>query len=290
MQSMTGFGEAKQKIADQEYRIEAKSVNSRFLDIRTYSPAGALGLNHRIENEIRKRFHRGKFEVSIHIRAHAVEGEKRVDFDTLTKIIKNFKQRGEMFASIDLATLALINREWFFEKAQKFDEDLIAQLCQKSFEALRRSRQREGLALKKKIVLLLKTLEQHTGKIAKLSLKDIKRRHVALKKQLAETKLQHASMEERDIPRTQKWADISLVTDKFDITEEADRLKIHIAHFKALLREKKPVGRELDFLIQEMNREVNTMGSKSLNSDISKEIVASKSDLEKIREQVQNLE
>lgn len=296
MKSMTGFGNAIREKKNYQLEIEIKSVNQRFLDIQIRSPK-VLGF---VENELRQliktKLSRGRVDVFINL-TYLGEQDKKVTInwqliDTLyTQMTTGIKERYGEANALSIGKLIerfALNEEFVtIAEATEEDQDLLAQLAKETMQtalrSIEESRSIEGQALAN--VLLQQTAELKQN-IAGLT------NFVEIYEQEFQTRYQEKleAFLGAEVERDRLLTEIAILLERGDIHEEIDRLIIHTQKLEELLEADYPIGRELDFLLQEMNREINTIGSKSSAIEIKNHVVQSKTILEKIREQIQNIE
>lgn len=285
--SMTGFGRGVADGPVGRLVVEIQSLNRKYLEIFISLPKEFS----RFENEVRKwvseEVARGQVNVRIHWIPAADAWTKMLPSPEVLKGLKSgweklSKQLGFDPKKIDLPFLVQnLPAMQKVDLAEEEDLPILQKSVVSALKALTEMRRKEGSALKK-------DLFQRTCALEKMALKVEKRSPDAsqkMRQKLAE-KIGEATPEcDERILR-----EVALFAERVDITEEITRLKSHFAQFKALLEEKGPMGRKMEFLVQEMGREINTIGSKSLDIEISRLIVEMKSELEKNREQIQNIE
>lgn len=296
MKSMTGFGNAIREKKNYQLEIEIKSVNQRFLDIQIRSPK-VLGF---VENELRQliktKLSRGRVDVFINL-TYLGEQDKKVTInwqliDTLyTQMTTGIKERYGEANALSIGKLIerfALNEEFVtIAEATEEDQELLAQLAKETMQtalrSIEESRSIEGQALAN--VLLQQTAELKQN-IAGLT------NFVEIYEQEFQTRYQEKleAFLGAEVERDRLLTEIAILLERGDIHEEIDRLIIHTQKLEELLEADYPIGRELDFLLQEMNREINTIGSKSSAIEIKNHVVRSKTILEKIREQIQNIE
>jgi uncharacterized protein (TIGR00255 family) len=293
IKSMTGYGTATtQTESGRSYTVEIKSVNHRYCDVHVKLPGKLSFLEHDIKKLVKNRFHRGRFDLYFALDEFGQES-KQITFDRelAEQYLQQLRDLGSYLAiesPIDILSLTRMPDVLKVE-ATELDQDEakieVEQILHQALNHLEEMRIHEGQVLNDDVVAHLEHIQELVTEIAR---------------QAVTTPLQYkAALEERikrlvdnsvEIPEERLVQEIALFVDRIDVSEELTRLDGHIAHFLHLLRIQDVVGRKLDFLIQEMNREINTIGSKSNNGDISKQVVEIKAILEKIREQVQNVE
>ncbi|WP_265459980.1 YicC/YloC family endoribonuclease [Enterococcus sp. HY326] len=293
MKSMTGFGKALQ--ADQHYQldIEMKSVNHRFLDVQIRSPKQVNPFELSIRQLVKEQIQRGRIEIYINLReVGAGSKEVQVQWELLDQLLHRLDS-GLTDRQIETKNLAaallpsLVTQEDYIKVVETNQaaelEELLLTTVQAAIGSLDQSRQKEGVGIQK----VLQQYQQDFT-VIKEDLASFVSEFEADFRQRFETKLK--TWLEDHVAEDRLLTEMALLLERGDIHEELDRLTIHLESLSDLLTKAEPVGRELDFLIQEMNREVNTIGSKSSPIEIKNRVVQMKTILEKIREQVQNVE
>lgn len=288
IQSMTGFGKGEAKDENYNVSVEIKSVNNRFKDIRFKLPSHLNSLEMELRELLQNRFIRGTFDVFVGVRK--AEGKNRFDDlddnkvkQFLEKIVPVFEQ-----TEIDYKfnPTDFLRSEFYKDQESSGDElkDLVTKAFSDALLDLERARSVEGEKLKTLLVNHLgefnnafKTIEANADKFTAYVEEKLKKRVQDYK---AEVNIENSRM----------LQEIVFYLEKIDVHEEINRLHSHLEKFQNLLKLKGEVGRQIDFIIQEMNRETNTIGSKSNLKEISDEVVKMKMQLEKMREQGLNLE
>jgi len=296
MKSMTGFGNAIHEKKNYQLEIEIKSVNQRFLDIQIRSPK-VLGF---VENELRQliktKLSRGRVDVFINL-TYLGEQDKKVTInwqliDTLyTQMTTGIKERYGEANALSIGKLIerfALNEEFVtIAEATEEDQELLAQLAKETMQtalrSIEESRSIEGQAMANVLLQQTAELKQNIAGLANF---------VEIYEQEFQTRYQEKleAFLGAEVERDRLLTEIAILLERGDIHEEIDRLIIHTQKLEELLEADYPIGRELDFLLQEMNREINTIGSKSSAIEIKNHVVQSKTILEKIREQIQNIE
>ncbi|MBO5047652.1 MAG: YicC family protein [Clostridia bacterium] len=292
IKSMTGYGRAKKEIGGRNILVELKSVNNRYLDCTVKLPKLFGFLEEKIKSYISsKGISRGKVEIFVSIdileeigvsveldRAYA-----KSYIDALRTLAAEFNLEND----ISVMSVAA-NRDIFSVK--KADEDMdrewanVLPVLEEATAAFITSREREGANMKADILSKKANIEALVKKIAPLSEADAKNQYAKLESRIKQLLGDVVVDENRLI------AECALFADKIAIDEELVRLSSHFEAFDQIVASDEPVGRKLDFLLQEINRETNTIGSKACDVNIAKIVVEIKSELEKIREQIQNIE
>ena len=294
MKSMTGFGKGNGETADYQIEIEIKSVNQRFMDLQLRMPKQLNDLEALIRQEVKKVLQRGRVELYLTLNEkNAVHKEVIVQWDLLVPFLKQVEE--EAAQRLDIKELSkknllekLIVHEAFLDIREKQQEDTqleqgVLDALSQALTAIDQSREIEGQGIYQ---VLKENQQQLLGKI--MELQTFIAVYEADHRQRFEKKLTEYLGEQVDQERL--LTEMAILLERGDIHEELDRMMIHLDSMTTLLEAKSPIGRELDFLIQEMNREVNTIGSKSSPIEIKNSVVQMKTIIEKIREQVQNIE
>lgn len=293
MNSMTGFGRGIGIDESLQIIIEIKSVNSRFLDLHLNMPATLYFLENTLRRHIKDTLQRGKVEVNVTLKNTSDREKVFTVNNTLADqirdflVVQGFSQTKERASLRDMMS---ISQDWLVLEDVPFEE---AKLEVATLDALKTAlaglcdmRALEGANLKAEIEGRVNTLEAVLQEVT--AHKDI-----AVKK-YEERLLQRIQtvLEKTDVTVNMDrfLQEVATMSDKTDITEEIVRFGSHVVQLKDTLKENQPIGRKLDFLLQEMNREVNTMGSKGSDLEITDRVVVLKCELEKIREQIQNIE
>ena len=294
MKSMTGFGKGNGETADYQIEIEIKSVNQRFMDLQLRMPKQLNDLEALIRQEVKKVLQRGRVELYLTLNEkNAAHKEVIVQWDLLVPFLKQVEE--EAAQRLDIKELSkknllekLIVHEAFLDIREKQPEDTqleqgVLDALSQALTAIDQSREIEGQGIYQ---VLKENQQQLLGKI--MELQTFIAVYEADHRQRFEKKLTEYLGEQVDQERL--LTEMAILLERGDIHEELDRMMIHLDSMTTLLEAKSPIGRELDFLIQEMNREVNTIGSKSSPIEIKNSVVQMKTIIEKIREQVQNIE
>lgn len=295
IQSMTGYGRFEQSFESGKYTVEVKSVNNRFAEIQTRLPKVFNPLELQIRKKISEKLERGS--INLNVNFEAAQGAISIDYDE-----KVFEQYTEVFNKMsqkigdgevrDISLLSPFFREFVVSKPTEFSiEELTAEIMQvidKAIENLTEERKREGAALSGFFLKSLDEILQNVEKVEKYAPQRIERYKERLN--TAVELLKKEGIDEQRIS-----LEIILMVEKLDITEEITRLKTHIFATKSLISESnsgkatQAVGKRLGFWLQEINREINTIGSKANDGAISEIVVLMKDAAEQMREQSLNL-
>lgn len=293
MKSMTGFGSGTATKDGITCTVEIKSVNARFLDLFIRSPKQMNPFESIIRGMVQDRINRGKVEVSVSIQD---AGERPKTFtinSVLRKQIQELLVQEEFYddpKKVPLQAVNSISNDWIQQQdtpiAEEVLSDIVKEATSSALDALIAMRAVEGEHIQQDLVDRIVTLENIISQIDtnKAGAVEAYREHIRSKIQEYLVSLEASISEERFLQ------EIAILADKTDITEEIVRFSSHVVQLKNTLTDENPIGRKVDFILQEMNREVNTIGSKAMDSNITEFVVQLKCELEKIREQVQNVE
>lgn len=291
IKSMTGYGAAKGVSGKIEISIELKSVNNRYLDCTVKLPRVFLALEKPLKSVVQERISRGKVDVFVSIdMSNSDDVEIKVHTKLAQGYISALKQMAEDY-DLDGSIRAIdLTRFPDIIQAEKIETD-IDKLCEDCCEILKEAiakfdemRYYEGEKLKDDILARLDEIEKHAQVIENSAPKIIEAYRLKIENRIKEI------LEGQDIDQTRILTEAAIFADRAAIDEELIRLRSHISQLRQILNESEPVGRKIDFLLQEFNREVNTISSKSSDIEMSKIVVDLKAEVEKIREQAQNIE
>lgn len=293
MNSMTGFGRATQIVDGLQCIIEIKSVNSRFLDLNIRSPKQVNSVEHSIRKCIQKTIHRGKVDVFVTLQDVADREKQFIINSSLKHQIQDLLVSEGFYREpqeVPLSAVMAISHDWVQIQDSEVTEDVLQSLVTdtttNALNALVSMRQSEGIHIQQD---LLHRLSQMTNIIEDIN--SHKADAVIAYKENLRTKIMDY-VEGLDITANEDrlLQEVAIMADKTDITEEIVRFRSHVVQLTNTLKMDEPIGRKLDFIIQEMNREVNTIGSKAMDITLTDHVVQLKCELEKVREQVQNIE
>ena len=292
LRSMTAYGRHDVVIGEKEISVEIRSVNNRYLDLTVRLPRSHSYLEEKIKKELSARgISRGKMEVNVSI-VNPLGASIAVDSAYAKEYIDALRTlRDEFGLADDISVMTVArNQEIFKIKRPDVDEeaewnDLLSALTPAIDEFIA-MREREGQNLASDMREKIALLRKYTETVSAASAEDINGYKAKL-----EAKLRQVLSDNRvTIDENRILTECALFADKVAVDEEIVRLDSHFGAFLEFLEASEPVGRKMDFLLQEMNRESNTIGSKCSNSEIARTVVEMKSELEKIREQIQNIE
>lgn len=291
VRSMTGYGRAEETRGGRDITVEIKSVNSRYFEYSARMPRSYMFLDDRLKKLVNAAISRGKTELSLAV--VNIDAEEATVSPNL-KLAREYRdalcQMSEELGIADDVTASTLTRfpDIFTTRRAGLDEEqlwadvrAVAQAAVENFIAMRTA---EGEKLKADIVSRLGWIETAVGEIEKTSAarmeKYTARLYEKLKTLLADTQIDEARI----------LTEAAIFADKTAVDEETVRLRSHIQQYHAILALNEPVGRKLDFLTQELNREANTVGSKAQDIAVTRMVVDMKAEIEKIREQIQNIE
>ncbi|MEE8394748.1 MAG: YicC/YloC family endoribonuclease [bacterium] len=291
IRSMTGFGRAEKSAAGWRCWAELRSVNGRFLEVRFKLPPGLLYLEEKLKALIRADCERGKIDCTLTLAPeNPAQAEMAWNKELLQQyagLLKNFQQVLGTEIQVTLGNLTTIKELFPGERWEDHAEGLEPLLCETvraGVEELVRMRAREGDALHAEMVARIATIGELMDTVSPLAGKVPDNYARRLRENLSQLMDGIPPREERILQ------EIALLADRCDVSEEISRFNTHLDHLAQMLRQGGAVGRKFDFLLQELNREANTLASKSNDAEISGCVVEIKSELEKLREQIQNIE
>ena len=291
IKSMTGYGSAKGTVEGIEVCVELKSVNNKFLDTSVRLPRNFLFAEETIKSAVMSHISRGKVDVFVTVdTSMADDMVVKVNEPLLKGYIAALEQIAENNALPNDITTMSVSRfpDVLNVEKKELDAEAVAAgmrdiaeqaLC--DFDAMRI---REGAKLKEDVLKKLETIEKLVGIIETESPKTVEEYREKLKQKLLEV------LGTSGIDETRIITEAAIFADKVAVDEETVRLRSHMVQLRTMLDGGSPIGRKIDFLLQEFNREANTTGSKCQNADIAHVVVDLKSEIEKIREQIQNIE
>ena len=291
MKSMTGFGRAKLEKNDRIYRIEIKSVNHKYSDISIKMPRSLNYLEEKIKKEIASNISRGKIDVYIGFENYSeAQKEIKVNDGLVKEYIKEFeKLANENNLSMNIPVTEITKLPDVLTLREKEEEEDVIQNevleCMKlAVENFVEMRKQEGNKIKEDLRNRINKVEQYVQEISEFSTRLVEEYIVKLEQRIKDI------LKTDVVDKSRLAMEVVIYADKCSIEEELTRLKSHIVQFNQFLEVETPIGKKIDFLLQEMNRETNTIGSKSGSLDITNLVVNMKTELEDIREQVQNIE
>ena len=286
--SMTGFGAADAQWETWICQVEIRSVNQRFLDIRCRLPFGFQTMEPEIKKQIKAVSSRGKIDCSIKLEKGAPEEKLKLNLERAqhyNELLTEFEALSGRKVGVDardLSSLNIIEENKSGEPPEKC-EKVVRECLSRALEGLQEMKEREGQAMQSDIQQRLSSCGNIVNSIEKLSQAEPERFRDRLQERFSQL------TEGVEINPERLEQEIALLADRLDISEEVVRFRTHLEHMDEIMSQRE-VGKKAEFMMQELNREVNTMASKSNHAGISQASVEIKSELEKVREQLQNIE
>lgn len=291
IRSMTGYGSAKGQAGDLQISVEVKSVNNRYLDASVRMPRSFLFAEDAVKSAIGRHISRGKVDMFINVDSSAADDMSvKVNEALLKGYIDAINLISGKFGLENDLTAVSAGRFSDILSVEKKDLDaeeisvglvFVAEEALRDFDAMR---EREGEKLCTDVLSKLETISSLVTVVEEESPRTVEAYRNRLREKISEV-LSSAGVDENRI-----LAEAAIYADRVAVDEETVRLRSHMSQLRSMLAGGSPIGRKIDFLIQEFNREANTIGSKCQNSDIAHVVVELKSEIEKIREQIQNIE
>ena len=290
--SMTGFGRGESSSNGYQVTVEIKTLNSRYLDISVRMPQSIQDKEIKLKECVQKNLSRGKVNLNINVdRTKSAGPDIKLNEDLVksySSILRNLRSTGNIDEPVTVSDLLQFNDIFETRKEDEKEVRIIWECTESALETalenLNTMRQNEGRELKDDLSNLVTGISSQLDEVIVLSDKRAPEIREKLK-----TRIQKMITEEQVDPDRMEM-EIALLVDKMDINEEVIRLQSHLKFFLEALEAEEPVGRRLNFLCQEINRELNTIGSKANDSTVAHHIVLGKEKLEQVREQVQNIE
>lgn len=290
-QSMTGFGSGRATEGGEDISVEVKSVNHKFCEVKVRLPRELQSLEPVVVRQIKARLNRGAVDLSVKRASRSTTGTVPVvDVALVKEYRRAFRELANAAGLSDDIRLRDLMQQPGVLRLEEPAVDLIASAAalaaaiDQALDALSKMRAQEGTAIETDLVARLTEVESRVVRLKLLAPQAVTDHHQRLVERIAEL-AKGVTVDPQRLAQ-----EVALFAERTDVAEELTRLTSHLVQFKSLLAGKEPAGRQLDFLVQEMHREVNTTGSKSQHPEISNHVVALKAELERIREQVQNVE
>ena len=289
--SMTGYGRAQEVIGNKDITVEIKGINHRFFEFNARVPRTYGYIEERIKSVLQSSISRGKVEVSVAIyNVDTPDSEVAVNVELAKNYLETLRASAtELNIADDLKLSHLLQLNDVFTIRKKADDEeavlsAVEEVTGKAVNSFVAMRRTEGSKLKEDLLSSIVSIENAVGVIEEKASQMADDYRERLFQKLTEI------LHDKNIDEQRVLTEAAIFAEKVAVDEETVRLRSHISQFRQLLEIPEPVGRKLDFLIQEFNRETNTIGSKVQNVEITKIVVDIKSDIEKIREQIQNIE
>ncbi|HHT93668.1 MAG TPA: YicC family protein [Clostridiaceae bacterium] len=292
LRSMTGFGRGEYSDGERRFIVEIKTVNHRYIDINVRMPRDLISLEEKIHKLVKKHITRGK--VDIFITSYNIKTQQNtvvLNEDLIVSLLESMKALSEKFGLDNDVTTSTILQfpESYTIVYDEVDTEKIWEIlgvaCEQALLNVVEMREKEGSAISKNLLDILANMEKCFAEIKEKS----PQVPIEYKKKL-EQRLDELLTQPVDMIDERIAIEVALFADKCNIDEEIARLDSHITQGRNILSDGGVAGRTLDFLVQEMNREVNTIGSKTNSIEITENVIALKSEIEKFREQIQNIE
>lgn len=290
IKSMTGYGKSSLSINSRDYQVEIKAVNHKYIDINIKLPRVISYLEDDIRKIVNSKIKRGKIDISILFENYSNEGNDiRINTELAKMYIQNLKKLADeenISANIEVTEITkfpdvLTIKSNFDEKQIKIE---LIQAVEDALEQLINMRQNEGNRISQDIFDKILQIEKKNEEIFELSTGLIDEYVVKLEARIKEI------LKTEELDKSRLMQEVVIYADKCSVEEEITRLRSHIEQLRGLINSDEPSGKKMDFIIQEMNREINTIGSKANNLEIVNRVVDIKTILEDIREQIQNIE
>ena len=289
--SMTGYGSAKGSVEGQEITVELKSVNNRYLDCSVRLPRNFLFAEDTVKQAVSVGVSRGKVDVFVSAQASQDSGTVVSVNEELARgyrdAVAHIAETLGLESGLNAFSLARFPDVLTVER-RELDKDkaaaALSEITAKAVEEFNAMREREGERLRRDMLGKLETIEGLVSVVEERSPQTVKEYRERLEARLRDILADRSLDEQRVI------TEAAIFADRTAVDEETVRLRSHIAQFRTMLEEGSPIGRKMDFLVQEFNRESNTIGSKCSDASLAKVVVDLKSEIEKIREQLQNVE
>lgn len=289
--SMTGYGRSQESINGKTILVEIKSVNHRYFEFNAKTPRGCAFLEEKLKNLVAQKVSRGKIDLYLSI---IFDETSEVQVKVNKELAKSYLAAAEEICTsfnvkndISLNSFLRIPDVFTAEKADIDEEALwqdVKAVAQEALDRFSQMRQKEGKKLEDDLLSKLLNIENLVSKVEEISPLTVKDYRDRLLSKITEI------LSDKTIDESRILTEAALFAEKVAVDEETVRLRSHLSQFREILGEDIPVGRKLDFLTQEINRETNTIGSKAQDIRIAKIVVELKSEIEKVREQIQNLE
>ena len=293
IKSMTGFGRCRTVLHGREISVEIKSVNHRFFEFSCRTPKGYGFLDDKLKTLVNSRVSRGKIDMFVTVgTAEDTPAEVKINHSLVSGYINAMKEISETYGIENDMTVTAISRfpdVYTVSKAEENEEEITADVLEAANTALDSfiaMREAEGEKMKADISGRAKVILDIVDEIDERSPQTVKEYEERLLDRINRTLLDYNI----NIDEQRVLTEVAVFADKVAVAEETVRLRSHFSQLSKIMESQKPIGREIDFIIQEMNREANTIGSKVQDAEIAHKVVKIKSEIEKMREQIQNIE
>jgi uncharacterized protein (TIGR00255 family) len=291
LKSMTGFGAGRARVGDEEFSVELRSLNHKFCEVKVRLPRELAALESAAVKQVKDRLARGSVEVFIKRQTATAAGTVPVVDGALAReYARAFREVAEALGMLaEVSWTQVANQPGVMrleEKGMDVESATKAALAglDQALTALEQMRRVEGEAIQADLEARLGLIERWSREVAELAPRSVEEYRHRLTERVAEL-ARGISVDEQRLAQ-----EVAVFAERTDIAEEMTRLSSHLEQFRQMMAGSEPAGRRMDFLVQEMHREVNTTGSKSQHAEISARVVSMKAEVERIREQVQNVE
>jgi uncharacterized protein (TIGR00255 family) len=291
LKSMTGFGAGRARVGDEEFSVELRSLNHKFCEVKARLPRELAALESVVAKQVKDRLARGSVEVFIKRQTATAAGTVPVvDVALAREYARAFREVAEALGvHAEVSWSQVANQPGVMKLEERgMDVESATQAAQtalnQALTALEQMRGVEGEAIHADLQARLGLIEKWSREVAELAPRSVDEYRQRLAERVAEL-ARGISVDEQRLAQ-----EVAVFAERTDIAEEMTRLASHLEQFRQMMAGSEPAGRRMDFLVQEMHREVNTTGSKSQHAEISARVVAMKAEVERIREQVQNVE
>ncbi len=290
IRSMTGYGKSRKTVSKYEVEVEAKSLNNRYSDLSLRLPKELYSREFELRNLVKKEITRGKVYLTISLKLNDsgadISAFNKAGLETTLNLLKRIKSISGVKDEITIEHLLSLQHFFMDDMVELTDEEYseIESVVSDALKKMNEMRAVEGKELKNDMLERLLFIEENVNEIEKLLTSSVHEYFDKLKERAKELVADFSKYDDR------LSVELALLSEKYDTSEEIVRLKSHIKQFRDILNNGKEIGKKINFIVQEMNREANTINSKSISTDISYKALAIKEELEKIREQIQNIE
>ncbi len=291
IKSMTGFGRSEKIVGGRDIAVEIRSVNHRYFDYSSRISRGYGFLDAKLKSFLQVRVARGKIDLYVSVETlESADAEVLVNHSLASGYIaalRDLQKRYGLRDDLSVMTVARYADLFTVHQAPEDEEEIWAAVrgvAEEAFQSFSAMRQAEGSHLKDDFLNRTKTVLELVGQVEERSPKTVTEYREKLLQRL------HEMLTDVNIDEQRILTEAAVYADKVSVAEETVRLRSHISQFHSMLESGEAIGRRLDFLVQEMNREANTIGSKCVDAEIAHLVVDMKAEIEKIREQVQNVE
>jgi uncharacterized protein (TIGR00255 family) len=288
---MTGFGAARGEAGAENISVELRSVNAKFCEVKARLPRELGSLESELVKAVKARLSRGSIDAFVRRESRAgLTVAPQVDLALASAYAQSLRLlREELGLSGEPSITDIASQEGVIKLGETAPDPASAakalhEACSSALDALEEMRRREGEALARDLLARFDAIEKGAKEIERLAPQQVQAARDRLEARIAEL-LKGASVDQARLAQ-----EVAIIADRSDIAEELTRLASHLAQARGLVRSDGPAGRKLEFLVQEVNREINTIGSKSQHAGIGSLVVELKAELERVREQVQNVE